>query len=454
VNTPARVRGVLVAAAAAGAIVSLLAVGEYLGVGVVTEWLTVFRERATVIGPQVRAGGPFQYPTMASMYLEIVFALALALLTLTFEAGRKVLSVAVLLLLVLIAGAITLTYTRAGLATMASTMGIVGLLQYRRHGFDMAVKAIAALAVVIGFLVLASRPAESVLLRMTTEGQQSWYSADVEAPPEMTMRAGAIVAIPIKLTNTGRATWDPAAAAPVLLSYHWLDADGEEVVEFEGLRTAFPAVVPPGAAVAVEARVKAPNQPGPYRLLWDAVIERRLWFTIGPDAARYFSSVTVTGPPAGPPAATRVTRMPRATPAPGRLTLWRAGARMVAAHPLFGVGPDNFRLVYGEYAGLPRFDTRVNSHNMYLEMLVGGGIVGGIAFAWLCVRVARACVRAPQRAGAGMAAAGAGVAAAGAAIALHGLVDSFVGFTGTYVLICIALGLAAALADRTGVPGV
>ena len=120
---------------------------------------------------------------------------------------------------------------------------------------------------------------------------------------------------------------------------------------------------------------------------------------------------------------------------------------MVWAHPLLGVGPDNFRLVYGEYAGLSRLDTRLNSHNMYLEMLVGGGVVGGVAFAWLCVRAAVACVRAVRGAGRRMAAPVAGVAAGVAAIALHGIVDTFLSFTATYVLFAITLGLAAASAE-------
>ncbi len=446
VTTPARLRGVLVAAAVAGAIISLLVVTEYLGVAVVTEWLVFFRERVTVIGPQVRPAGPFQYPTIASMYLEIVFALVLALLAMTFDAGRRALSVAVFVLLVFIAAAITLTFTRAGFVTMASTAGMVGLIRYRRRGFDGAVKAIVGLSVLIGLQIVATRPVESILLRMTTEGQQSWYGAVVEAPPDIAIPAGAVVSIPVKLTNSGRVTWDPAAAAPFQLSYHWLAADGEQVVEFDGLRTPFPTVVSPGATIAVDARVRAPGVPGRYLLLWDVGIDRRLWLSTDPSAARVLSSVTVTGSPVGPPPVSRVTRMPRATPMPGRLELWRAGARMARAHPLLGVGPDNFRLVYGEYAGLSRFDTRLNSHNMYLEMLVGGGVIGGVAFAWLCVRAAVACVRAVRRAGRQTAAAAAGVAAGGAAIALHGLVDSFLGFTGTYVLISITLGLAAASA--------
>jgi hypothetical protein len=38
-----------------------------------------------------------------------------------------------------------------------------------------------------------------------------------------------------------------------------------------------------------------------------------------------------------------------------------------------------------------------------------------------------------------------GVAAAGAAVALHGLVDSFLSFTATYILIAITLGLAVSM---------
>jgi hypothetical protein len=378
------------------------------------------------------------------MYLEIVFALVLALLVLTFDTGRLALSIGLFLLLALIAEAITLTFTRAGLATMAVATGFVGLLRYRQKGFDAAVRAIVALLVVIACQFVVSRPTEAVLLRVTTEGQQSWYRAAVDAPADLTVATGAIVSVPVTLTNRGRSTWDPSAAAPFLLSYHWLDAGGHRVVEFEGLRTAFPAVVAPGDTIAVQARVRAPGVPGRYRLLWDIVLERRLWFSMEPNAERVFTEATVTGPPVGPPPVSRVTAMPRATSRPGRFTLWRVGARMLTAYPLLGVGPDNFRLSYGEFADLPHFDTRVHSNNMYVEMLVGGGLLGGMAFGWLCVSVFSLIVRAVRSSPPEMMAVVAGIAAAGMAIALHGLVDSFLGFTSTYVLISITLGLAVA----------
>jgi O-antigen ligase len=114
---------------------------------------------------------------------------------------------------------------------------------------------------------------------------------------------------------------------------------------------------------------------------------------------------------------------------------------MIAAHPMTGVGPDNFRLEYGDYAGIVNADSRVHSNNMYLEVMAGTGVLGGLAFVWLMWRasgrILALCLRRDL-------ALGAGVAAAGIAIAAHGIVDAFLGFTATYILIAITLGLAVA----------
>ncbi len=60
---------------------------------------------------------------------------------------------------------------------------------------------------------------------------------------------------------------------------------------------------------------------------------------------------------------------------------------MFAAHPLAGVGPDNFRLAYGGYLGLASTDERTHSNNMYLEMLAGGGLLVVGAFGWLALAI-------------------------------------------------------------------
>jgi hypothetical protein len=111
-------------------------------------------------------------------------------------------------------------------------------------------------------------------------------------------------------------------------------------------------------------------------------------------------------------------------------------------------------LSYGRYAGISSPDPRTHSNNMYIEMLAGGGVLVGAAFAWLVWRVARAAraslgvldaVRA-SRAGAARMGPALGVAAATLAIAVHGTADSFLGFSPTYVLFSLTLGCAVACA--------
>src|SRR5262245_47275493 len=80
ITTRARLRIALAAAVFTGASVSLLAVLEYLQLPSILRVLTVFRPGLATVGAQVRATGSLQYPTIASMYLEVVFAFGLGLL--------------------------------------------------------------------------------------------------------------------------------------------------------------------------------------------------------------------------------------------------------------------------------------------------------------------------------------------------------------------------------------
>lgn len=420
-----------------GVVVSVLAILEYLQVPPVLRLLTAFRPGLATVGAQVRAGGSLQYPTITSMYLEIVFAFGLGLLLVELEAGRRATASAVFVALALIADAITLTFTRAGLITMAVSLAIVGVTRHRRKGPDAGVAAITALAVVIGALVLASRSTQSLWLRFTSEGQESWYRVAVDAPPEIAIPSGGTTSIPVTLTNTGRLVWDSTAEPPFYFSYHWMASDADRIVAFEGIRTPFEAPVAPGAKASVVARVRAPRPPGAYRLVWDVVQEGRLWFATEPGAVPAISRATITGEPS--PSAVDTVPPPRPTIRPGRLQLWRAAARMFLAHPVFGVGPDNFRLSYAGYAGLPAGDPRIHSNNMYLEVLTGGGLVGALAFAWLLWSIHRVANPANLANPANTA-----IIAALVAIAVHGLVDSFLTFSPTYVLFSLTVGLACA----------
>ena len=308
----------------------------------------------------------------------------------------------------------------------------------------------ALVPILVAALLFVSRPTQSVWLRLTSEGQDDWYRSAITAPAEVALPPGGNRNVPITITNTGRLTWDSQENPPFYLSYHWLEPGADRVVSFEGVRTPFPAPVRPGEHVTIEARVRAPRAPGGYRLGWDVVQEGRLWFSTEPGGTLTFSRATVAGALAN--GAFTTSPLPLPAVRPGRLVLWKAAGRMLAAHPLLGIGPDNFRLLYGAYAGIAGADVRVHSNNMYLEVLVGCGLVGAVPLAWLLWRIARnVAANARTAANEAAMAPAIGIAAAIIAIAVHGLVDSFVAFTPTYVLIALTLGLSQAAArDANG----
>ncbi len=435
-TTPARIRAIMRLIIASGVIVAVLAVLEYLNVNAVLGLLTAFRPGITTVGAQLRAGGPLQYPTIASMYLEIVFALAVGLLIEAVDAANRREAWLLFGALLLVAEAIALTFTRAGLISVGATLATVAALRYRRFGADAAVRAVAALTLAVVALVGASRSTESLWLRLTTEGQESWYRATIDAPSELTLHANDVAPVAVAVANTGRLVWDSTAQPPMYFSYHWLSADGDRVVAFEGARTAFSNPVQPGDTVELLAQLRAPRQAGTYRVVWDVVQEGRLWFTTEPGASTFASRAVVVGAPSQGALVTRP--LPKPTVRPGRLQLWRAVAAIVRAHPVLGIGPDNFRLAYGAYAGIATPDRRTHSNNMYLEVLAGTGLAGAAAFAWLLWRIGRA-----------VDAANLGAVCALSAIALHGFVDSFFSFAPTYVLFAVTLGIACARPHAT-----
>jgi hypothetical protein len=63
----------------------------------------------------------------------------------------------------------------------------------------------------------------------------------------------------------------------VKLAYHWLD-DRDNPIVWDGTRTDVPRLRP-GESTVVQASVRGPMPPGPYRLAFDMVAEHRAWFS-------------------------------------------------------------------------------------------------------------------------------------------------------------------------------
>ena len=103
---------------------------------------------------------------------------------------------------------------------------------------------------------------------------------------------------PLSIRNQGTAAW-PAGDRFAVAS-HWLGHDGEPVV-WDGARTPLPRAVAPGEELTLEVAVRAPQQPGRYRLQWDMVHEGVAWFSErdpSPDPAR--TVLVVASPLASP----------------------------------------------------------------------------------------------------------------------------------------------------------
>jgi len=93
------------------------------------------------------------------------------------------------------------------------------------------------------------------------------------APPRLAPQAGAVAFARVELENAGSVPWRHG----INIAYHWLDGRGNPIV-WDGTRTAAPELAP-GERATVELPVRGPIPPGPYRLAFDMVAERRAWFS-------------------------------------------------------------------------------------------------------------------------------------------------------------------------------
>ena len=82
-----------------------------------------------------------------------------------------------------------------------------------------------------------------------------------------------------------------------------------------------------------------------------------------------------------------------------RLDLWKAGGRVVAQHPITGVGYQNIQSAVWEQNDSDQVDFRlaVNTHNIFVQMAVATGVVGLLLFlaciAWPLLRALRTLLR-------------------------------------------------------------
>jgi O-antigen ligase len=72
-----------------------------------------------------------------------------------------------------------------------------------------------------------------------------------------------------------------------------------------------------------------------------------------------------------------------------RFELWKAGKNAFLAHPVLGIGSNQFREYSHEYGEISGDNRNKNTHNTFLEVLVNNGLVGFAVFLLLIRAIAR-----------------------------------------------------------------
>lgn len=442
-----RWRLIVRALALSGLMVAVFGFAEAANVPIAMRFLSQFKFAPTVAGDIPRVSATLSYATIASMVLELTLPLLLAWTLIVTSHGKR----GVLGLGLVIALAVqVLTLTRSGVIALFAAFSLMGVwaVVFRRRALLLgSVAAVATHLILIGVVLFANPLAK---LRLNSETERLWYQVDYGAPLRLTAQVGETVTVPITLTNTGVRTWRSTGPNPFFLGYHLTQPDGS-ILSFESPRTILPEDVPPGGSVEVFADLEAPSKAGEYRIEWDMVQEGVTWFSFrGTPPSK--SELTVVGTLADRTEKSAVLSQPALTllKTPGRLDLWNAAVHVVRDRPLLGVGPDNFRWVYGSYVGLEKWDTRYHTNNLYIEWLVNTGILGLLVFLWLAWRVTQVVY---HRLMPGKSRQGdvtfpesdlwyLAVAASLTTWFVHGLFDNFYEFTPTYVVFWLLIGLA------------
>jgi O-antigen ligase len=396
--------------------------------------LAPFREHTFEVGGRARAAATFAYPNTAGGFLAL--ALGPTLYFTLHERTRVIASVAACA----IVAAILLTFSRGALLGAAASCIVLWWFVRSRPLLRLQT---AFLLIVLAFFVIEP----SFRWRASSEGDRSWYEARIQprrtslelAPSELSKTV-------VRVANVGKLTWGSKGKKPFHLSYRWFEISSEGVrpLDIEGERTRLDAPLKPGEALDVDATVRAPIEPGRYVLIWDMVHEHTTWFS---DKVGLGSPVNVRVGEAGAAATAHPDDIRRAIAEkswrPGRRELWTIAVALFASRPLLGVGPDNFRWLYGPFSGHAVWDTRVFSNSLYLELLATVGLLGFGAFVLLMGKALGGLWKRARSAPYALEAAA--LAASLTGFLIHGLFDYLLAFTGIYLAVFVLLGASSAL---------
>jgi hypothetical protein len=491
-----RLTGLLWAIILGAGLSGLLGIGEAAGWPLLNPLLGLFKVAPTWVAGELRVSASFQYATIAAMYFEMAVPLAIVLAATATRRWRRLLALAIAAVCTV---NVALSLSRAGILTLGLVVALLlvaGWLKpdLRRIVWPAAVSA----GILVGSVAILAVRNPVFDMRLVTESDADWYGAAYSAPAALSLVSAEAATIALDVRNEGRITWSNSGNHPFALGYRWLTADGTGVLDVPPGEVALTRDVAPGETIHLQTLVQVPPlSPGAYRLDW-GMLQRDVLRFYERGSADAETVVDVTQARSAPAAGRTATELAILAVSPrddgeapwvvGRLELWGAALRLIQTRPLLGVGPDNFRHLYGAQLGLETWDERVQANNLYLEVLTDIGLLGLAAFLWVVAAPLRVAQRllnlsaarstrklatfeelsnqknsdsrqgaAPGRwargnpEGKARAVIVLGVSLGVVAFLVHGLLDSFLAFTPTALLLWMLLGML--LAQKPQVSG-
>lgn len=444
---------------AAGFVAVLLGLVEYIQNRELI-WLAAFRQQPTVAGAFIRLTGSFDYANQTAMYIEATLPFLLAAIWVVFQRSHRfsshlVFRIILPLTLLFYLQAAFLTFSRASVATIALTGIFVALiLTAGQTNITPTKKRLGLLwlgmTTAVVMLTLLNTQFNSLFrLRLQTEGDNEWYQADLNIPAIDQMRANEQRQIRVKVTNNGALSWHSDGVPPINLGARWIDA--EQNLTYSEPRWPFARPIRPGDTIQMAVTIRAPAEPGAYDLIWDVVQEDVTWF--GAKTGQYITRPVNVVPENRqtrslmPPPAAGDWAYP--LPIPDRRTLWQTAFVLFQQRPLWGIGPDNFRLVYGRELGASVWNETIHTNNWYMETAVSLGLLGSLVvfsgMLLLGVDIFRTLRQ--ERLSIWQIALAAGIIS----FFIHGFLDFFLLFNSTGLLFWLLVGLW--LTSRLTIPG-
>lgn len=136
----------------------------------------------------------------------------------------------------------------------------------------------------------------SALVSSADGKTKEWSARFIAHDTPVSLVAGQVVTVNLRVENVGLNKWLQGGNTPVHIGYKWLDASGEQALDFEDRRTGLPCDLYPRQEIVFGATLVAPRTTGSYKLQWDLVAEGVTWFG-DPDNPPLVVPVSITDVP-------------------------------------------------------------------------------------------------------------------------------------------------------------